>query len=116
MSGVNISPAAGVVLTPAFASIAAATDTALVAAAANKIVRVYRVLLLPSAANNITFEDSALAALGPLLTFSGATNSTPTMLDYTGEPWFVTGAGLGFSIKTSTGAPTGVQIWFTQMF
>jgi hypothetical protein len=114
MSGVNIGPGGISRLGNQFSqSIAAAQTTAIASAVAGFIIRVYRALILPSAANNVTFQDSSGGALQlPVLTFTAVTNSVPTLLDFTGEPWLTAPKGLGLQVVTSTAAPTAVALWW----
>jgi hypothetical protein len=113
MSGFSVVPGVVPRLTNFSSSIAAATTTAIVAAAAGLIVRVYRIFILPSAANTLTFQDSASGALQiPALTYTAVTNSAPSLFDFTGEPWLTMTKGLGLQLVTSTAAPTAVSVWW----
>jgi hypothetical protein len=114
MSGVNITPNVNT-LQPASVNVTSATTATLVAAVAGAIVRVYRIFIMPSAAQNLTFQDTSAGALQiPVITYTATTNSAPTVMDFTGEPWLFTPVGRGLQLVSTTTAPTAVAIWFNQ--
>ncbi len=73
-------------------------------------VRVFRLVLTVDAATNIAFRDGS-TNFGESYYLSANGSIT---LDVTNEPWYVTSAGNGFTIKQSGTANIGVRIWYTQ--
>lgn len=77
---------------------------------ASQLIRIFRMFLVVSAATNLTFEDSSTALTGAMnMTANGA-----IILDFDGEPWFVTSSGNGFVINQSGSAQISGRIYFTQ--
>lgn len=86
-------------------------DNTLVAGVASQTVRIFRLALVLSSSNTITFKDGASTPLtGAMSLNAGAT----ILLDYEGEPWFVTNSGNNFILNLgNASAVTGV-VYYTQ--
>lgn len=96
----------GTQLTRQTVNITTATTTAIVTATASQAVRVYKMVLNVAAAQTLNIISSGGTSLvGAAMSF-GANGGL--VLDFDGEPWYVsvTGEGLSF-VTTTTGAVTG---------
>ena len=104
----------GITLTTrASISFSASGDNTLVAGIASKIVRVYRIFLVVSAATNLTFVDGTPGGTN----FDGALAMSANgglTLDFSEEPWFVTSAGNAFVLNQSGSAQIGGCIYYQQ--
>jgi len=99
-------------LTRAVINSAAGGDIAIVAAAPNQIVRLYKLLLVNTAAANvITFKDNTggNATSGPMALGANA----EIILPMDGEPWYQ--SALGGTVVINSGATQiSGTAWFTQ--
>lgn len=101
----------------AFANIAASqTDSSLVAAVANKKIRVLSVAFVAGAvATNATFNTKPSGAGTAIsMTFANAANGG-AVLNHNALGWFETNAGEGLTLTTGAGSTTGVQIVYAEV-
>jgi hypothetical protein len=98
-------------LTPVKLDNAAGGDITVVAGVSGQTVRVFRILLMASAATNITFKDGATALTGAI---DLAAAGSGMILDFSGEPWFVTSAGNAFVINSSNAVQVSGKIDYIQ--
>jgi hypothetical protein len=109
MAGFNVSPGINNVLTSFLVNTAAGGDIPIVAAVAGKVVRVYRVLIIPTAAATLTWKDGTTVVSGPLaVAINGIYN-----LEFTGEPWYFSSVGATINLN-STAVQISGNVWFTQ--
>jgi hypothetical protein len=88
---------------------------AVVAAVPNQRVYVYRMILVVGAGGStLTMQDTASSALsGAYPVAAGGSITLDT--DINGDPWWVTGTGLGFQINNGTNTvPVGGDVWYSQ--
>lgn len=109
MAGVTISPSP-TYLTRAAISFTTTGAQPIVAAVAGLVVRAYRILIVPSAADTITFQDGSTALSGAMI----VAVSTPIILDNSGDPWFQTSTGNALNINHSAGTGIMGAVWYTQ--
>lgn len=96
----------GTGLTKVQVNITTATTTELVALTASQFIRVYKVMLNIAAAQTIDFRSNGVTLNGAPMSFAANGN---LVLDFDGEPWFVSTISQNFAITSSTtGAITGV--------
>jgi hypothetical protein len=74
-------------------------------------VKVYKLLLVASAAVTVTFEDSTGRPLSGAMTFSAGSTVT---LPFDTRPWMQTAPGLGFGLNCGTAVPIGGLVLYTQ--
>ena len=86
---------------------AAIANLTIVAAAADKRVRVYQIVLGIHAAQVWTFRDTTPTVLLPQ-------QNQSLVLDYNGMPIFETAVGAGLVLVLTTAAQTSALIWYTQ--
>jgi hypothetical protein len=111
MAGVSISADRGS-LQRSVMNFSGSGDNTVIAAVASQIIRVYRLLLVITTGTAVSFKDGASSVLaGPMPIGSNGA----IVLDFSGDPWFVTTAGNAFIINEGTGSASGGAIWFTQM-
>jgi hypothetical protein len=91
-------------------SFASASSNTIVAGVAGQIIRVYRVLLVNTAANSLTFQDGSTALSGAMLL--GV--SSILILPNCGIPWYQTSPGNAFNILASAGSQVSGTIWYLQ--
>ena len=72
-------------------------DQTLVSATASQTTRVFRLCLIPAAATNLILKSGTTALTGTL-PFEA---KQPLLLDFDGEPWFVTGSNEAFIVNSS---------------
>jgi len=103
----GVTPAVTPALTRATVNITTATTTAIVGGTAAQTVRVYKILLNIAATQTLNIISSGGASLvGAAMSFAA---NGGLVLDFDGEPWFVTTSAEGLSfVTTTTGAVTGV--------
>lgn len=85
-------------------------DNTLVAGLSSQTVRVYRMFFVVSAATTITFKDGSLGLTGAMTFVSGGS----FVIDFSGDPWFVTSPGNGFILNQSGTAQISGRVYFTQ--
>lgn len=73
-------------------------DNAVVAAVANKQIRIYRLFFVVSAATNLIFKDGASVSLSGAIPF---TANGGLVLDQSNDPWVTTTTGNAFIINQS---------------
>lgn len=74
------------------------------------VTNVYRLLLTNTTATSITFRNGTTPLTGDMS--YGANGSI--VLDYSGVPWFTTGAGANFNISISTTSQISGRLYYTQ--
>lgn len=104
---VGVTPVTPAALTKATVNITTATTTAIVAGTAAQTVRVYKIILNIAATQTLNIISSGGASLvGAAMSFAA---NGGLILDFDGEPWFVTTTAEGLSfVTTTTGVVTGV--------
>lgn len=108
--GVIVAPN-GALLTAVAVNIATGTTTQLVAAVAAQVVRIYRIFLVVSAADNLTFKTAAASLHGGALVYPA---NGGLVFDYSGEPWFVCGTNEALNLTTTTTAQVSGLVYYTQ--
>lgn len=98
-------------LTEASLNAAAAGDNTLIAGTAAQTVRVFRLFLVCAGAVNIKFKDGAGTDLTAAMTM---TASGAMVLDFSGEPWFITSASNGFVLNLSAAVQVSGRIYYTK--
>jgi len=91
--------------------ISTATTTEVVAATVSQVTRVYRLVLVCTGANVLTFK-SATGAIFPAITFGSSGGSVT--LDLTGYWWFQTVAGEALNLTTTTTAAVGLAAYYAK--
>lgn len=97
-------------LTSAEIDFVATGANTLVAGVGGQTIRVFKLFLVVSAATNLTFRNGATDLTGAM---SMAANGT-IVLDFDGEPWFVTSAGSAFVLNQSGTAQVSGAIRYRQ--
>lgn len=85
-------------------------DNALVAGVVSKTIRMYRVFFVVDAATTLTWKDGATAKSGAM---SMAANGA-FVLDYDGEPWYVTTAGNALVLSQTGTAQISGTVYYKQ--
>lgn len=99
-------------LTSAVVNGALLGDNVLVAAVAGQVIRVYRLILVFAGACTVTiYNGAAGAALTGAMSMS---QYGSIVLDFDGEPWFTTTAGLAFVANLSAGVQMSGCVYYTQ--
>lgn len=98
-------------LSAATVNISTATTTELVAATASQIIRVYRMVLVIGAADNLTFKSASTSLQGGALVFPAGGAIT---LDYTGDPWFTCTVSEALNLTTTTTAQVSGVVYYTK--
>lgn len=98
-------------LTAAAINAAASGDNTLVAGTAAQTIRAFKLWLVAAAAVSIKFKDGAGTDLHPAIALSAGGSM---LLDFDGEPWFVTSAGNGLVLNLSTAAQVSGRIHYTK--
>jgi hypothetical protein len=92
-------------------SVSSSGNNVLIAGVTNQTIRVYRLMLVLASSNTLTFQDGSSTALtGALALNAGAT----IVLDFEGEPWFITSTGNGFVLNLSSANAVSGNIYYTQ--
>lgn len=92
-------------------NISSATTTAVIAARAGYVTRVYKMIMTVGAAQTVDIKDGSTSLTGGPLGFasSGIVN---LHMDQT--PWFTTTAGTALNFTTTTTGQTSGRIYYTQ--
>lgn len=98
-------------LSSASINAAANGDNTLVAGVAAQTVRVFQLFLVTSANVNIKFKDGAGTDLTAAMSM---TKGGAMVLDFNGEPWFVTSAANAFILNLSAAQQVSGRIYYTQ--
>lgn len=85
-------------------------DMVLVAGVAGRRVRVYRLLAAVSGSTTFTFKSSGSSSND----LGGPVPASSLLLDMSGQPWFTTPVGAGFTLSSSAALVVGGKIDFTQ--
>lgn len=85
-------------------------DNTIVAGISSQTVRVFRMFFVVSAATTITFKDGSTGMTGAMTFNAGGA----FILDFQGDPWFVTTASNGFVINQSGTAQISGRVYWTQ--
>jgi hypothetical protein len=93
---------------------AATATIALVPAVARQRVAVYRMMLtLGSPAVTVTLQDTSSAALSQAMQIV-ANGAIILDISWDGEPWWMTGLGLGLQLAQSGTTSIGYDVWYRQ--
>lgn len=99
-------------LTSAKVDFAASGDNVLVAAVANKVVKLYKILIvLEDAADVIFYDGAAGTALTGAMSISAGGS---IVLDFDGEPWFQTSAGNALVVNLSGASQCSGRAYYRQ--
>ena len=99
-------------LTAASVSVAASGDNTLVAGVSAQTVRVFRLFLVVASAVNIQFKNAtAGTALTGVMTMTAGGSF---VLDFSGEPWFVTAVAGAFVLNLSAAVQVSGAVYYTQ--
>lgn len=99
-------------LTAASVSVAASGDNTLVAGVAAQTVRVFRIFFVVAGAVNIQFKAATGGtALTGVMTMSAG---GALVLDFSGEPWFVTATAGAFVLNLSAAVQVSGAVYYTQ--
>jgi hypothetical protein len=85
-------------------------NSTIVAGSSSKTVRIFRMFFVVSAATNIQFLDGSTALTG-VMTFNAGGSF---VLDFAGDPWFVTSSGNAFVINQSGTAQISGRCYWSQ--
>lgn len=110
MASVTLGTVDGKAISPANISFSTSGSNAIVAGVAGQVVRVYKIILVTTGANTLTFLDGTTAISGGF----GLPSNGSIALDMDGTPWFSTSAGNAFNISTSGATAIGGVAYFTQ--
>jgi hypothetical protein len=88
----------------------ASGNTTLVPGVSGQTVRVFRLMFNVGGSTTIEISDGSTTFCGPL-TF---TATGGFILDFSGEPWFVSGISNGFVFNSSASVQVGGTVWYTQ--
>jgi len=103
-------PTVGALTTIAISS-STTGDNVIVSTQSAQTVRVFRMFIVVSAATNITLKSGGSTNLTGAMTFNAG---GAFILDFSGEPWFVTSASNAFIINQSGTAQISGSISYTQ--
>ena len=84
-------------LTNAVVDVTGTGDKTLVSATASQTTRVFRLFLVPDGTTNVVLKTGSTALTGQI----PLTPNQGFVLDFDGEPWFVTGANEAFIVNSS---------------
>ncbi len=98
-------------LSNAVINFSAAGDNVVVSTVSLQTVRVYRILFTATTATTFTFKSGGSTALSGVMSL--AANGS-VVLDFTGEPWYITTAGQAFIINQTGTAQISGTVWYTQ--
>lgn len=85
-------------------------DVTLISGVASKTIRVHKLFFVVDGTTNITFKNGSTAVTGAMsLTANGS-----FVLDFDGEPWFLTSPGNAFALNQSGTAQISGRIYYTQ--
>ncbi len=112
VSGVSVVPGrpttAG--LSRAIVSFSSSGDHTLVAGVSGQTIRMFRLLITLAGTANVILKSGSTPLTGSMaLAANGG-----LILDFNGEPWFVTGATEALVMNTSESVVTGGAVWYTQ--
>jgi hypothetical protein len=83
----------------------------IVAAVATRLLRIYKLALVVSAATVLTFEDTNGVELWGPLDFTAAGT---IVLDFDTKPWFEPTRGLGFQMNSTNAVSITGGVYYTQ--
>lgn len=90
---------------------ASSGDNTLIAAVVGQTIRVHKLFFVASGAVNIKFKDGASSDLTPATPFYAGGG---VVLDFDGDPWFVTTAGNAFVLNLSAAVQISGRIYYSQ--
>jgi hypothetical protein len=73
-------------------------------------IRIWRIRYNVGGSTNITYQSGVTALSGPL-TFSTGGGE---VLDFSGDPWYVTALGEDFKFASTNAVQVGGTVWYTQ--
>jgi hypothetical protein len=85
-------------------------NTTLVAGLSGQTIRVFRIMFNVGGATNITISDGVTTFSGPLSFSTGG----GFVLDFSGDPWYVTGLSNGFVFNSTAAVQVGGTVYYTQ--
>ncbi len=91
-------------------NISASGNNTVIVGVPDKLVRVYMIWFLVSAANTIIFNDGITAFSGP----ADFTANEALVFDFCTKPWFVTSRGNDFAINLANAVQVGGMVYYTQ--
>jgi len=97
------------VLTSEVIDFGGAGDNTIVSGQAERTIRVFKVFFVASDATEITFKDGAVALTGPITLMDGGS----FVLDFDGEPWFMTSVGADLVLNSSNPSQVSGRIYYT---
>jgi hypothetical protein len=110
--GVNLSTGATTSpLSSSSVSVSSSGNNTLVAGVSGKTVRVFKLVLVFSAAANATFQDGSSTALSGAIPMLA---NGSIVLDFDTVPWYVTSSGNAFVLNLSTGVTVTGTVYYTQ--
>lgn len=110
MPGINMTPVRSDLLT-AVVSASATGDQSTITAVTNQIIRVYKLFLVTTLANSLTFKSGASTSLSGAIPLSA---NGAVCLDMDGQPWFETNRGDPFYINYSVATLVAGTVYYTQ--
>lgn len=110
MASVTLGTVDGKTISPTNISFSTSGSNAIVAGVTGQQVRVYKIFLVTTGANTVTFQDGTTAISGAV----GLPSNGSIALDMDGTPWFTTSPGAAFNISTSGATAIGGVAYFTQ--
>ena len=96
-------------LTSAVINVSASGDNTLITGTIGQTIRVYRVLLVMKGGADLIFKDGAATNLTGAMTLTSAGS---IVLDFNGEPWFVTSSGNAFILNLSAAKQASGRIYY----
>jgi len=97
-------------LTRAAINFSSSGNNTLIAGVGGQTIRVFRIAYNCGGSTQITWLDGITAMSGPLSFSSGGGE----ILDFDGDPWFVTSTGNGLAFNSSNAVQVGGTVWYTQ--
>ena len=98
-------------MTSASLNISSSGDNTVVSAQSGQTVRLHKLLLVAVGAVNVKFKDGAGTDLTPALPLQAGGS---IVLDFDGEPWFVTSSGNALIINLSAAVQVSGRLYYTQ--
>ena len=110
MAGVSIQTIDGQWIQAISVNIGTASTMNLVAGVAGQIARIYKLMLVSAATNQLTFKDGSTALTGAM----ALTTAFPYVLPMDGNPWLVSSKGNAINATLTSAANVSGMVWFTQ--
>ena len=97
-------------LSSAVINIGSSGANTVIAGQTGKIIRVFRLAMVPLTSVTATIQDGGATALTGALPLAA---NQELIFNYDTQPWFITSAGNAFEIKLSSGVSVGGVVYFT---